>query len=44
MDYNQRMKIAPESSKANPMHPNQEFILNSRSVVEKTRDGLYNFF
>lgn len=44
MDYNQRMKIAPESSKANPMHPNQEFILNSRGIVEKMRDGLYNFF
>lgn len=38
-----RKKIAPESSKTNPVHPQREKILNLRSGVEKKVDELYDF-
>ena len=36
-------KIAPESSKVNPQHKNLNTYLKNRNLLDKIRDGLYNY-
>ena len=37
-------KIAPESSKNNPKHKNLNKYLNNRGIIDKVKDGIYNYF
>ena len=45
LNYEERLKKAPESSKENPIHPNRESILNhKRNTIEKIGEKIYNIF
>ena len=35
--------IAPESSKLNPKHKNLDRYLNNRKLLDKAKDGVYNY-
>ena len=36
--------IAPESSKTNPQHAKLESYLKNRGIIDKIKDGVYNYF
>lgn len=38
-----RNNIAPESSKANPKHSKLDSYLKNRNIIDKMKDGLYNY-
>lgn len=39
-----RNAVEPESSKTNPEHPKLKDYLANRNIVDKMKDGLYNYF
>ena len=38
-----RMRIAPESSKENPVHSQYESYISNRNLIDKTKDAIYPF-
>lgn len=38
-----RMRIAPESSKENPVHSQYESYISNRNLIDKTKDAVYPF-
>ena len=44
MSKEDRMHIAPESSKSNPTHPQREQILSKMNKIEKSLNSLYDIF
>ena len=39
-----RYETAPESSKQNPIHPRYNKYIKDRKIVDKMKDGVYNYF
>lgn len=44
MDMEQRLKEAPESSKADPKHPRYDTYMEKRGTIDKLKDSLYTYF
>lgn len=44
MDTDQRLKEAPESSKADPKHPRYDAYMEKRGIIDKLKDSLYTYF